>query len=139
MKRKLHKGKRGGSGKHVQLPEWLQDSEAWRTLKPGPRALYVELKRRYNGYNNGEICLSHREAAKALNVNRNTVGSWFRELEKRGFIRMIEGAYLGPSGVGLTGKWVLTEAPLSDMKPARKDFMQWRNPEACPERQSTQR
>ena len=34
-------------------------------LKPGPRALYVELKRRYNGVNNGSIYLSHRDASKA--------------------------------------------------------------------------
>jgi hypothetical protein len=58
----------------TRLPEWLQRSEAWATLKPGPRALYVELKRRFMGSNNGRIVLSHRDAAKALNVHRNTVG-----------------------------------------------------------------
>ena len=40
------------------LPEWLQSSEAWATLKPRPRALYVELKRRYNGVNNSGVHLS---------------------------------------------------------------------------------
>ena len=53
-------------------------------MKPGPRALYVELKRRFNGSNNGAIYLSHRDAAVALNVHRNTVGPMFRELERRG-------------------------------------------------------
>jgi hypothetical protein len=75
-------------GKHwVQLPEWLLSSAAWRSLKPGPRALYVELKRRYKGSNNGNIRLSHRDAATLLGVHRNTVGAWFAELEDKGFIR----------------------------------------------------
>jgi hypothetical protein len=30
------RGKRG-AGRHVQLPEYLQASEAWSTFKPGPR------------------------------------------------------------------------------------------------------
>ena len=37
------KGKRG-AGRHVQLPEYLQATPAWADLKPGPRALYIELK-----------------------------------------------------------------------------------------------
>ena len=97
---KLYKGKKKGAGRFVQLPEWLQSSEAWSTLKPGPRALYVELKRRYNGSNNGRIILSHRDAAQAINVSRNTVGAYFDELEERGLIFMTRAPYLGPSGIG---------------------------------------
>ena len=89
---------------------------AWATLKPGPRALYVEMKRRYNGSNNGRITLSHREAARLLNVHRNTVGPWFAELERRGFIRMTQGPCLGPSGIGQSAHWALDESPASDME-----------------------
>lgn len=35
-------------------------------MTPGPRALYPELKRRFNGGNNGGLFLSHREAAYPL-------------------------------------------------------------------------
>ena len=77
MARKPYKQHKKGAARFVQLSEWLQASEAWATLRPGPRALYIELKRRYNGSNNGEIYLSHRDAAEALNVHRNTVGPWF--------------------------------------------------------------
>jgi len=123
-KYKAHK--RGAGGRHVQLPEWLQASEAWATMKPGPRALYIELKRRYNGANNGRVILSHRDAAKALAVHRNTVGQWFEELTERGFIRMTQGSHLGPSGIGQAPHWALDEVPTDDLKSARKNFMNWR-------------
>ena len=125
MGSKPYKAKKKGTGRHVQLPEWLQASEAWATLKPGPRALYVELKRRYNGVNNGRINFSHRDAANAMAVHRNTVGPWFEELQERGFIRMTQGPHLGPAGIGKASIWALDEEATPDMKPALKRFMSW--------------
>ena len=125
MAGKPYKVHKRGAGRHVQLPEWLQASEAWATLKPGPRALYVELKRRFNGSNNGRIILSHRDAAKLLNVHRNTLGAWFKELESRGFLRMTQGHHLGPSGIGLAAHWALEELPTESMQAAPKSFMSW--------------
>ncbi len=126
MAGKPYKGQKRGAGRHVQLPEWLQASEAWATLKPGPRALYVEIKRRFNGSNNGHILLSHRDAATALSVHRNTVGPYFDELQDRGFIRMTQSHYLGPSGIGQTSHWALEELPTDNLKSAPKSFMSWR-------------
>lgn len=128
MAGKAYKQKKRGAGRFVQLPEWVQASDAWSTLPPGPRALYIELKRRFNGTNNGAIYLSHREAASAMNVHRNTVGPWFRMLEERGFIFMTEGPHLGPSGIGRASVWGLAEETTPDGRPARKTFMQFQNP-----------
>lgn len=125
MVKRPYKAHKRGAGRWVQLPEYLQASKAWASLKPGPRALYVELKRRFNGLNNGRIILSHRDAAAALNVHRNTVGAWFDELQERGFIHMMQGPCLGPSGIGQASLWALDEEPTDDMKPARKAFMRW--------------
>lgn len=125
MAKSYKRHKRGEAGRHVQLPEWLQASEAWATMRPGPRALYVELKRRFNGSNNGVIYLSHRDAARALNVSRNTVGPMFRELEKRGFIRLTVAPHLGPSGIGQASVWALEELATQDGKLAGKAFMRW--------------
>lgn len=122
---KLYNHQKRGAGRHVQLPEWLQASEAWATLPPGPRALYIELKRRFNGANNGKIILSHRDAAAALNVHRNTVGPWFKELEERGFIAMTHAPHLGPSGIGKASVWALGEMPTPDGRSAEKRFMSW--------------
>ena len=91
-----YKHQKRGAGRFVQLPEWLLATEAWRNLSLGARGLYVEIKRRYKGGNNGDLRLSHREAAQALNVHRNTVGQWFTELEDLGFIQMMEGHYPAP-------------------------------------------
>lgn len=124
MKKGYNKKGRGG-GKFTALSEWLQKSAAWATMKPGPRALYIELRRRFNGTNNGEIFLSHRDAATALNVNRNTATGYFQELVERGFITMTAGPHLGPSGIGQASKWALEEEATNDGKPAGKAFMRW--------------
>jgi len=126
MAAKPYKAHKRGTGRHVQLPEWVQASQAWATLRPGPRALYIELKRRFNGGNNGRIILSHRDAAKALAVHRNTVGPWFQELQDRNFIRMTQAPFLGPSGVGQTSHWALEELPTDNLKSATKGFMSWK-------------
>ena len=112
----------------VQLYDWMQKTEAWATMPPGPRALYIELKRLYNGRNNGAIFLSHRDAAKATHAHRNTVGGWFKVLEERGFIVMTRGPRLGPQGIGIASTWALTEMPTGDGKRATNAFKEWRTP-----------
>lgn len=126
MSNQTYKHRKRGGPRHVQLLEAMQATEAWRTLRPGPRALYVELKRRFNGKNNGRIILSHRDAALALNVHRNTVGAWFAELETRGFIYKTRGAFLGPSGLGEAPHWALSELRTVDGKAATTAFRDWR-------------
>tara|TARA_R110002012_G_scaffold319293_2_gene539327 strand:+ start:2482 stop:2871 length:390 start_codon:yes stop_codon:yes gene_type:complete len=128
MVSKPYKHKKRGAGRFVQLPEWLLATQAWATLPPGPRALYIELKRRYNGANNGEIFLSHRDAAIALHVHRNTVGPWFKMLEERGFIHLTRAPHLGPSGVGRASTWALAEASTIDGSRASLAFKKWKTP-----------
>ena len=123
---KSYKENKRGNRKHVAIYEDMQRTEAWRTLKPSPRALYVEIKRRFYGSNNGQILLSYRDAAKLLNVSHNTVGRWFKELERRGFIVCMQRHYLGPSGVGKTSHWRLTEWPTPDGKAATNEFRKWK-------------
>lgn len=118
--------------KFVQVYYWMMQTEAWATMPPGPRALYIELKRQYNGHNNGAVFLSHRDAAKALHVHRNTVGPWFKALEERGFIAMTRGPHLGPSGVGIASTWALTELPTMDGKRATIAFKEFKTPAQKP-------
>ena len=116
--------KRGSSTPHVRLDHWFYDSAAWQALKPAPRAFYLELKRHYNGSNNGKIFLSHRDAAKNMNVGRDTIASYYKTLTEHGFIVQTRGHCLGSDGIGQSAHYALTELAL-DGKPATKDFMRW--------------
>jgi len=119
------KRKRGG-GRFVQISEMMQATEAWATLKPGPRALYIELKRRYNGRNNGQILMSCREAADLINVHRNTIPGYLAELQARGFVREVRRGYLGAGGHGIASSWLLCELASADGKAALMTFRTWR-------------
>mgnify|MGYP001225122558 CR=1 FL=1 len=123
--RRAYKTHKKGTLKFVMLYNWMIDSEAWLDLKPQPRALYVQIKRRFNGDNNGEIFLSHRDAAKFLNMHRNSIGTYFDVLIEHGFLKQTSRPHLGPSGVGQSSKWALTELPVNK-RPATKEFMRWR-------------
>ena len=123
IKRAYKKQKRG-TPQFVMLYNWMIDSEAWLDLKAQPRALYLLIKRRFNGSNNGEIYLSHREAAKLLNMHRNSIGPYFDVLIEHGFLKQTTRPHLGPSGVGQSAKWELTELPVNN-RPATKEFMRW--------------
>lgn len=125
---KDYKHPKKGLPPFVQLFHWLMATEAWETMPPGPRTLYLELKKRYNGHNNGAIFLSHRDAAKACSVHRNTVGGWFQMLEERGFIFLTKGPHLGPVGVGIAATWALTEYPTKDGMRATMAFKKWKSP-----------
>lgn len=122
-----HKHSRRSKGRFIKLDEWLLKAPAWAVLSCPARCLYLEVKRRYNGNNNGSIRLSHREAAALLGMHRNSIGKLFQELESLGFLTKTSGHYLGPSGIGLTSNWLLEEC-LDDRTghPAGKRFMRWK-------------
>lgn len=123
-----YKGKKRGKGRHTRLEEWFQATEAWATLKPGPRALYVELKRRFNGGNNGAIRMSVREAATLLNVHRNTVTTYFSDLVDRGLIVQTRSGHLGFNGYGIASTWALSELRRANGQSADLRFREWTPP-----------
>ena len=120
-----YKQHKKGTPQFVMLYNWMIDSEAWLDLKAQPRALYLLIKRRFNGNNNGEIYLSHRDAAQLLNMHRNSIGRYFDILIEHGFLKQTSRPHLGPSGVGQSSKWELTELSVNQ-RPATKEFMRWR-------------
>lgn len=124
-KRKLKRnGRSGGESRHVRLYHWLLTSPAWKSLGPVSRALYVELSSLYAGTNNGDLFLSVRDAGRRMNVDKNTAGRAFRELEDRGFIRPRQKGSFDWKARHATS-WVLTEHPVGDAL-ATKEFMKWR-------------
>ncbi len=118
------KGRSKGGERFVKLPYWLLDSPAWLALKPAARSLYVELSKRYNGSNNGEISMSVREAAKLVRIAKDTATKTFYELEEKGFILRNEcGSFNWKLRHATT--WFLTQHPVHGVSPT-KEFMRWR-------------
>ena len=117
-------GRRKGEPKHVRQYEWMLACPAYRSLSCPARCLLVELGRRYNGHNNGNIPLSVREAANLLGTGKNQAMRAFRDLEDRGFIRPhIKGAFTLKARHATT--WILAEFGYRGERPS-KDFMKWK-------------
>ena len=63
-----NKGRSKKGGKFVRLGDGMLTSEAWRSLSHSAIKYYIELRRRYNGSNNGELHLSLDEAVRVLHM-----------------------------------------------------------------------
>jgi hypothetical protein len=110
----------------VALYHYLLNSEAWRSLDPLSRSIYVELCRRYNGQNNGKISFSVREGAEMFNVGKTTVSRSLGRLIARGFaFPTKKGAF--SLKMRHATEWRLADYP-ADGQPATKDFMRWSRP-----------
>ncbi|MFC5068896.1 hypothetical protein [Flaviflagellibacter deserti] len=117
------KGRSIKEARHLRLYHWLVESEAWRSLSPQARAIYVEIEHRYNGVNNGRIGFGCREAAEHCRINKNTASRALKELQEKGFIRLrLQGTFHRKDRH--QSEWVLTAHPTDDAN-ATKDFRQW--------------
>jgi hypothetical protein len=110
----------------VALYHYMLKSAAWRDLDPISRCLYVELKSRYMGLNNGEIPYSVREGAKELRVSKATVSRSFRQLIDHGFIAITKAGHFGYK-VRHATEWRLTEFGCGNDL-ATKEYMRWQPP-----------
>jgi len=127
-KRGDYRGKKGGknSPRFVQLHLSLMKTDAWQDLDPVSRALYVEIKARFDGSNNGSIGLGCRDAARALNIGKSTVSRAIQSLEDHGFIRKGTLSSFNTNGRQVT-EWRLTEL-LDDRNnaPPSREFQEWK-------------
>ena len=136
MSRTDRKGKRVGGPAFVQLYHWIRQTEAWRSLGPYSRLLYIEVRARYTGSNNGNISMSHREAAELLGCSNRPVLVAFQELQDRGFIVPVQkGSFSWKVRFGEGGRattWRLSELPADwperSLSPSM-EFKSWTPPE----------
>ena len=117
-------GRSSGIEPFLKIERWMFDCPAYRTLKPGPRALMLELIRLFNGSNNGRIGMGVRTAGRALGVEPGTVGGYFHKLEDAGFIVATQRAGFNMKAPGdrTATEWRLTWLP-SDGQAPTKEFM----------------
>ncbi|MEN5277434.1 hypothetical protein ABE527_10825 [Brucella sp. TWI432] len=128
---------RSNSSPYLQLHRWFLDCDAWRSLSVYARCLYIEIKRRYNGKNNGAISMSYREAEELVGCSNKPIPMAFRDLIERGFIKQERrGSF---KGTPFATTWVLTELPQDE--PVRslipsKEFMSWKPKPETPKKKT---
>ena len=126
MSKADHKGNPKKEPPHLRLYEWLTESKAWKDLSTRDRALYILLKQKYRGINNGRIILSVRQACENLHVGKTAAAESFASLEAHGFVEIvIRGSFEGRKD-GRATEWRLTEHNCDvsgDL--ASKRFMSW--------------
>lgn len=142
MAKKHDKFGRSPTNRFIQVFEWVLKTEAWKALDVYERALYIEMKMRFNGSNNGDISMSHREAARILNCSNKPIAAAFAGLQDKGFIRAVQkGSFDWKSRAdgttaGRATRWRLTElpadVPFKCLSGPTQEFKNWR-PEKQPE------
>lgn len=79
------KKRRGAIGEAFVALEWsLINSEKWKSLPFSAQSLYIRLKQKYRGHNNGEIYLPYTELLDEF--SRGTISRGFKILIKIGAI-----------------------------------------------------
>lgn len=74
--------------KYVLIEAHVFRSERFRLLSPYAVSLYIELKHRFNGLNNGDLHMSVREAAKVLLSGKDQGTDALKELQDGKFIEV---------------------------------------------------
>lgn len=90
------------------LPRKMLRSHEWKILKPAAKILYIHLKGKYNGHNNGEIRLYYSELKGIQGLSSpSTVSKAFKELEEKGWIKKTKlgGLYRSINEYELTGNY----------------------------------
>lgn len=130
MKRRRHKKSDGpGEEQYFVMPYPMANSEAWRSLSGGAVKVWIELRTRFFGGNNGKLALSYEEAARLLTLSKSTVKRAVDELQEKGFIVcMREGQWYGRQAT----EWATTDKGI-DGKAATRKWRQWKPGVSCRE------
>ncbi|MEH6696681.1 MAG: helix-turn-helix domain-containing protein [Hyphomonas sp.] len=116
------KGRSKGDGQYLPIPYTMAHSAAFRSLSGPALKVWVELRSRYNGSNNGRLSLSFQNAAERLSMSKSTVKRAFDELIEKGFVRKRrEGTWYGR----LAAEYVVTSERLDGNAPTR-DWQNWK-------------
>jgi hypothetical protein len=123
--RKRHRlrqdGRSAGGEQYLRLSYDMAHSLAWRSLSGNAVKVWVELRCRYNGKNNGKLCIPYASACKLLGIGRATMKRVLDELQSKGFIRLVkQGHWYGRQAA----EWQVTDN-MHDGHLARNDWKHW--------------
>jgi len=92
----------------VMLPRRMLNDSQWKNLSPAAKLLYIHLKAKYNGINNGSIRLYYSELQGIKGISSpSTISKAIKELEEKRWIRRakIGGLFRYNNEYQLTGKY----------------------------------
>ncbi len=125
MAKKPRPAKWRSSQRFIALPHYMLKSPAWKTLSPNAKALLIEVWARHNGFNNGTISYSVREAEE-IGISYSTAARAFSELIDRGFLRVRRDSRFTQK-TREARLWEIT-AEQCDGNKAAADFVRWQAP-----------
>lgn len=100
----------------------MAQSPAWRSLSGPAVKVWVELRSRFNGQNNGALTLSMDEATRLLKIGKATAQRAFAELTEKGFIvKTRDGHWYGR----MATQWAVTDRALQGNLPTNA-WKSWR-------------
>ncbi len=103
----------------------LLQSPAWRSLSGPAVKIFLELRSRFNGGNNGKLTLSLDEAARILFLGKATVLRGLNELKNHGLIVCTRrGHWYGR----MASTWAVTDREVDGAPPANT-WRRWRPPD----------
>ncbi len=115
---------RNDTEQYLGISYVMAHSPAFRSLSGAALKVWIELRTRFNGRNNGRITLSWDEAALILHMSKTTVGRAFDELEEKGFIVMTKrGQWFGR----MASEWAVTDRQLDGHMPTNA-WKKWCDP-----------
>ncbi len=125
MGRPNRKGRNYGE-QFVPIPYAMARSAAFRSLSGPALKVWVELRSRFNGMNNGDLSVSLDEASRLLGMGKATAKRAFDELEEKGFIKLTKrGSWYGR----MATTWSVTDRSLKGERPTN-DWKNWRPPKS---------
>lgn len=115
-------GRNEGDGQFLLISYTMARSPAFRSLTGAALKVWVELRTRYNGHNNGLVSLSLREAATLLGMSQTTAQRALMQLEVKGFIkRRTRGSWYGRKAA----EFIIADKSY-DGNPPTRDWQKWR-------------
>ena len=137
-RRRRYRTSRGKAGEqYFGLSYAMAKSPAFRSLSGSALKVFIEVRTRFHGGNNGDLSLSMDEAARLLGIGKATAQRAFAELEAKGFLMMIrKGRWVGR----LATTWRTTDKSHNGALPTN-DWKAWQPrrlpPDVRPESEPT--
>lgn len=82
--------RRKSEPRHIRLYHSITGTAAWVSLSGNAIKVLLAMVRLDDGSKNGQIFFSDRQASLETGLSRNTCSKAFRELQEKGFIRIVE-------------------------------------------------